>query len=128
MGNNVCNIEIVIGNVPFLHTRIHVCFIYDPPKEASLSKLKLLFQTLSTCIDLKEPVVIIGDFNFDIQDNDILNNFFSTTYSSKQLIVQPTTDYGIILDHVYTNISTAKIHLVEHWNHTILITNLCLLS
>lgn len=27
-GNNVCNIEIVIGNVPFLDTRIHVCFIY----------------------------------------------------------------------------------------------------
>lgn len=107
----MCNIEIVIGNVPFLHTRIHVCFIYDPPKEASLSKLKLLFQTLSTCIDLKEPVVIIGDFNFDIQDNDILNNFFSTTYSLKQLIVQPTTDYGTILDHVYTNIATEKISL-----------------
>lgn len=73
-GNNVCNIEIVIGNVPFLDTRIHVCFIYCPPKEASLSKLKLLFQKVSTCIDLKEPVVIIGDFN--------VNLFFKTTNCS----------------------------------------------
>lgn len=53
----------------------------------------------------------MGDFNFDIQDNHILNNFFSTTYSLKQLIVQPTTDYGTILDHVYTNIATEKISL-----------------
>lgn len=107
-GNNVCNIEIVIGNVPFLDTRIHVCFIYCPPKEASLSKLKLFFKKLSICIDLKEPVVIMGDFNVDIQDNFILNNFFSTTYSFKQLIVQPTADYGTILDHVHTKIATEK--------------------
>lgn len=110
-GNNVCNIEIVIGNIPFLDTRIHVCFIYCPPKEASLSKLTLLFQKLNICIDLKEPVVKIGDFNFDIKDNHILDNFFSTTFSFKQLIVQPTTDYGTILDHVYTNIATENISL-----------------
>lgn len=31
-----------------------------------------------------------------------------STYSLKQLIVQPTTAYGTILDHVYTNIATEK--------------------
>lgn len=36
------------------------------------------------------------------------NNFFSTTYSFKQLIVQPTADYGTILDHVHTKIATEK--------------------
>lgn len=57
---------------------------------------------------MKEPVVIMGDFNFDIQNNFILNNFFSITHSFKQLIVQPTTAYGTILDHVHTNIATEK--------------------
>ena len=55
--------------------------------------------------------MICGDFNIDIRDvssDDPLLQVMETQ-GFHQLVLQPTTDYGSLIDHVYVNFAEPKV-------------------
>ena len=66
-------------------------------------------ELLSDTALLSNKVVIVGDFNEDILENNTrITNFFKE-YGYHQLIQRPTTDQGSLLDHVYFNHNSATV-------------------
>ena len=48
-------------------------------------------------------ILVLGDFNEDLMENKTNICSFFQQYQFKQLIQQPTTDQGSLLDHIYFN-------------------------
>ena len=52
---------------------------------------------------LHKKILVLGDFNEDLMQNKTkISNYFKQ-HGYKQLIHQPTTDQGSLLDHIYFN-------------------------
>ena len=77
-----------------------------------MHKLELIISSLSPNI----PAIILGDFNCDItngKNTPLLQYMRSRGFS--QLVTQPTTDNGTLIDHLYvTNITLLCINLEVH--------------
>ena len=88
------------------HGRLLVVALYRSP---SLSYRTFLQDLESLLISLPEntPTVILGDFNDNLIENQetVLTSLMKR-YRFKQLITDPTTDSGSLLDHVYCNVDT----------------------
>ena len=58
---------------------------------------------LSSTALLHTEILVVGDFNDDLMGNTAkISNWFESN-GFKQLIDQPTTDRGSLLDHAYFN-------------------------
>ena len=59
--------------------------------------------------DPNTPVIILGDFNVNLNENasekNTLSKYLIEEKKYVQLISQVTTDYKTKIDHIYTNIS-----------------------
>ena len=65
--------------------------------------MELLQKLLSKPTLHQKNIVILGDFNEDSIDNKTnIHNFFQQ-HGFKQLIIDPTTNQGSLLDHIYFN-------------------------
>ena len=63
----------------------------------------MLQQLLSHPTLLHKNILVLGDFNEDlIQNKTKISNYFKR-HGYKQLIHQPITDQGSLLDHIYFN-------------------------
>ena len=58
--------------------------------------------------DSSTPVIILGDFNVNLNENfsdkNMLSKYLIEEKKYVQLISQVTTNYETIIDHIYTNI------------------------
>ena len=63
---NIFNVELTYGYFFHENSRINIGFIYCPPKIASFSLFKKVFANLHNKYDLKQPQVIMRDFNFNV--------------------------------------------------------------
>lgn len=79
-----------------------VVFLYSSPQKTSLSKLCNVLHHLLNILDIDKPIIIMGDTNVDILNQNSLRRFLDSN-SLQQLIQTSTTDYGSCLDHLYTN-------------------------
>ena len=63
---------------------------------------------LQNHVDNTAPLLIMGDFNYDISDDKHKNflSYMCSTFNCRQLIHEPTTDYGSSLDLLFTNIDS----------------------
>ena len=60
--------------------------------------------------DISDMMTIIcGDFNYDLFLDKTVEDYVLKSYNIKQVIDEVTTDYGTLLDHMYTNIPTEDI-------------------
>ena len=109
-GDNIFNVELTCGYFLHENLQINICFVYCPPKIASLSLFKKFFAHLDIKYDLSKPHIIMGDFNLDFWQVKMLPSFLCSKYSLKQIIDAPTTNYETVLDHVYTNIEKHAIY------------------
>jgi len=58
---------------------------------------------LSHDVLVNKTILLLGDFNEDLMENKTtIKNFFEQS-GFKQLILEPTTDQGSLLDHIYFN-------------------------
>ena len=84
-----------------------------------MHKLKLII----SCLSLNIPAIILGDFNCDTTNGEntpLLQ--FMRSHGFSQLVTQPTTDNGTLIDHLYVrNIAplctNLKIHDVYYSDH-----------
>ena len=65
--------------------------------------ISMLQQLLSHPTLLQKNILVLGDFNENLMQNKTkIDNYFKQ-HGYKQLIHQPTTDQGSLLDHIYFN-------------------------
>ena len=111
VGANIFDVEFTHGYILHLDLLIHVCFLYCSPKIASVKLYKKFFAHLDTVYNLKNPHIVMGDFNLDFYQAQVLPSFLYSKYSLSQLISIATTNYDSILDHVYTNLDKKLIYM-----------------
>ncbi len=84
--------------------QVQITVIYRSPSATMTTLLSDLFDIIDS-LSTDIPSLILGDFNVDLQTqtNVQLPNFmFSHGYT--QLVHEPTTDHGTLIDHVYSTV------------------------
>ena len=83
---------------------VQVFVLYKYPKSSHTEFKKDLHRHLRPEIDLDAKLVILGDFNVQIDSgNTEFVNFMETLFRTMQQIKKCTTDDGSILDFIFTN-------------------------
>ena len=108
---NYGDVEITLMQIhkPF---RIQVAGVYCRPKETATNIYAALQHLHNLLSD--DPVVILGDFNVNIINDDdhgsrqLLRYMRNLQY--RQLINEVTTNGGTAIDHIYTNLDDAVTH------------------
>ena len=78
--------------------------LYKFPKSSQTDFRKDIHCHLRPVIDLYVRLVILGDFNIQIEcTNTELVKFMDTSFRCRQQIKQRTTDSGSILDLIFSN-------------------------
>ena len=92
---------------PTQENRLIIITIYRRPNTISIQCfIQLLQELLSNPALHQKNIVILGDFNEDLLANKTnICNFFQQ-HGFKQLIHQPTTNHGSLLDHIYFNVTS----------------------
>ena len=84
--------------------RIVLICLYLSPSVNKKAAVKCVQKLLNDVSDLGDKVVVVGDFNEDLlsdaSDKSVFNFFGNCGF--KQHVYKATTDYGSLLDHVYT--------------------------
>ena len=106
------HLDIQIPGLEFLATslsptpnrKIAVITLYRRSSTVSTQQfIGRLKQLLSTTALLHEEILVLGDFNDDLIGNTTQISTCFKHNGFNQLIHQPTTDQGSLLDHVYFN-------------------------
>ena len=83
---------------------VQVVVLYKYPKSSQTDFRKDIHQHLRPVIDLNVRLVILGDFNIQIDCvNTEFVKFMETSFRCRQQIKQSTTDSGSILDLIFSN-------------------------
>ena len=102
---------------------IHIVGIYRPPSTSLLMFKEQLYRYINK-YDQKSPIVILGDFNMNIQENSHHSFLMEmkSKYNLQQLVSQPTTLEGTTIDLIFTNIPSLKFEILTNtWSshHTL---------
>ena len=79
--------------------KLQLVLIYRSPNTAFVTFAQILQQILN--IQTHVPTIVMGDFNDPNKHSAIYN--VMNSHGFNQLVQQPTTDHGSVLDHVYCN-------------------------
>ena len=83
---------------------VQVVVLYKYPKSSQTDFRKDIHHHLRPIIDLNVRLVILGDFNIQIDCvNTEFVKFMETSFRCRQQIKQSTTDSGSILDLIFSN-------------------------
>ena len=107
---NYNHVEMTLLKVNQPVNNLHIVGIYRSKSKVKISMfvdaLKHLHSTYIN--DPNTPVIILGDFNVNLFENEsdknTLSKYFIEEKQYVQLISQVTTDYKTQIDHIYTNI------------------------
>ena len=106
---------LVVTTSPVPHNELIIITLYRRPNTISIQRFTQLLQKLLSNSKLNQKkIVILGDFNEDLMENKTnIHNLFQQ-HGFKQLIHQPTTNQGSLLDHIYINAnSTAETEVCD---------------
>ena len=95
---------LALSTSPTPQNELIIITIYRRPNSISIQHFMELLQKLLSKPTLhRKNIVILGDFNEDLIDNKTnIHNLFQQ-HGFKQLIIDPTTNQGSLLDHIYFN-------------------------
>ena len=89
---------------PNLNRKIVLITLYRHSSTVSTQEfIVLVEQSLSSTALSHAELLVVGDFNDDLMGNTTKISSWFETNGFNQLIDQPTTDQGSLLDHVYFN-------------------------
>ena len=108
---NYNDVEITLIRINQPVHNLHIVAIYRSTSKVKIARfinaLKHLHSTFLN--DPNTPVIILGDFNVNLNENasekNTLSKYLIEEKKYVQLISQVTTDYKTRIDHIYTNIS-----------------------
>ena len=89
---------------PVPNKQLVIITVYRRSTSTSIQHfISMVQQLLSHPTLLQKNILVLGDFNEDLMQNKTkISNYFKQ-HGYKQLIHQPTTDQGSLLDHIYFN-------------------------
>ena len=101
---NIPQLEfLALSTSPTPRNELIIITIYRRPNSISIQHFMELLQKLLSKPTLhRKNIVILGDFNEDLIDNKTHIHFFQQ-HGFKQLIIDPTTNQGSLLNHIYFN-------------------------
>ncbi len=107
---NYNDVEMTLMRVNQPVHNLHIAAIYRSTSKVKIARfinaLKHLHSTFLN--DPNTPVIILGDFNVNLNENasekNTLSKYLIEEKKYVQLISQVTTDYKTRIDHIYTNI------------------------
>ncbi|XP_034553964.1 uncharacterized protein LOC117823040 isoform X1 [Notolabrus celidotus] len=88
-----------------------VVVIYRPPSYPMLLFKENLSKLLDWLNPLSDTIAVMGDFNDDILRSSSICNFV-TERGFVQLVAQPTTERGTLIDHVYVKTTQYEVQSV----------------
>ena len=94
----------VVGVEVFGEKKATIICIYIPPSMSKVAAACHLERMVTSVSNIDEQIIIVGDFNEDLLipvGNKIIRNCFEDL-GFKQHVKTATTDYGSLLDHVYS--------------------------
>ena len=94
---------------------VQVVFLYRSPSSSVASLKSHLTMNLLPLVDLTQSLVIMGDFNVNVCDdnNKAFVDFMKQQFKCHQRITKPTTDKQSILDLIFTNIDNVEVGVTE---------------
>ena len=96
-------LEFIFLSVECQSLKWQIAVIYKSPS-TSFSAFKATVRNhLSPLVKVSDPLIILGDFNSNINQTESLSTWMVNEFSSRQMINTCTTDYGSILDLIFTN-------------------------
>ena len=96
-------LEYIATQVLIRSQNIQIVSVYKLPS-CTLNQFKDEIVSILPYIDLAKPLIILGDFNFDLQiGNNQFLNFMERIFKTNQTINEVTTKYGTRLDLVFSN-------------------------
>ena len=100
---------------PTSHDELIIITVYRRSNSISTQHFTQMVEKLLSKPQLQgKNIVVLGDFNEDLMEKKTNIHSFFQQYQFKQLIHQPTTDQGSLLDHVYFNgTSTTKTEVFD---------------
>ena len=111
LNSNFDNIEIIVAILDAPIQNLHLIRLYRSPK-ISLTILVNVMQFIHHQILKGYPAIIMGDFDVDLLRDSSQRSALLSTMNSlgyKQLIQEATTDYGSMLDPIYSNTLSAML-------------------
>ena len=90
--------------------------LYKAPNMLDSEFSSTVDKELLPYIDNTRSLVIMGDFNLDVQRNHALIQILSEKFMCKSLIKEPTTDKLSVIDHVFSNIDGVSGTIETYWS------------
>ena len=97
---------------------IQIVLLYSSPS-CELNDFKNMINAhIKPNVNKERPLLIMGDFNFDIfKQNASLLQFMNEMFSCRQLVQKSTTDYGSCLDLMFSNCQNMYSDVIEcYWS------------
>ncbi|WAR31911.1 hypothetical protein MAR_034453 [Mya arenaria] len=101
---NTHGLELSSATISLCELELQIGIVYCPPKNASFDSFKKVFQVFNTEFNFNKPLVIMGDFNVNLMQQDKFSAYITSSHKLRQLVTTPTTDHGSLIDHIYTNL------------------------
>ena len=94
----------VVGVEVYCPSKVVILCLYIPPSVSKIAAVYHLHQLINSVLHESDRVIVLGDLNEDIllnQDGKVIHESF-VKMGFKQHVTCSTTDYGSLLDHVYS--------------------------
>ena len=94
----------VVGVEVYCQSKVVIICLYIPPSVSKIAAVYHLHQLINSVLHESDRFIVLGNFNEDIllnQEGKVIHESF-VKMGFKQHVTCSTTDYGSLLDHVYS--------------------------
>ena len=103
---------------------LQLVLVYKSPSCTLQEFRGQILRDLLPDLDIGKPLLIMGDFNFDISTGNVeFLHFMTETFECTQHVLKPTTNMMSLLDLVFTNIFETTTETIEcYWSDHKIVT------
>ena len=103
---------------------LQLVLVYKSPSCTLQEFRGQILKDLLPDLDIRKPLLIMGDFNFDISTGNVeFLHFMTETFECTQHVLKPTTNMMSVLDLVFTNIFETTTETIEcYWSDHKIVT------
>ena len=103
---------------------LQLVLVYKSPSCTLQEFRGQILRDLLPDLDIGKPLLMMGDFNFDISTGNVeFLHFMTETFECTQHVLKPTTNMMSLLDLVFTNIFETTTETIEcYWSDHKIVT------
>ncbi len=115
---SITDFELTIIKVNHCLLQIQIVIVYKSPGFSLHNLISTMNREIVQHLDPSKPLVILGDFNIDVSQKDSgMEQYMLKELHCHQMIHEPTTDNGSVLDLVFSNYNDSVAGAIEtYWS------------